>query len=1757
MTYYELAERSAQIANADLGTGNIDPRWIYAQWQHESANFTSPMARENNNFGGLTQVEPNGEENRMTNSPLYAKLFNSPEEYAEYFGHYIAKYAEDGIGSAKNIDEYLTALKHGGYFTEDDDAGGTYFNGVHHWAEGDIADLAVQHVGPWGMTQPLALPQLPNHPAVNSFWDEFTDKFNNQFLDQGVVSGIRTAYYNVINMDSMAELALNNYQPSQEDIELVRKSLEGDTVAQNYVLSNSHNRATLLSLLAMKQEDRARAERVANMDYGLSTVGSILGSIADPTLLIALVPFANLGAVANVATKIGKVRAAVALAGKVLDSSKVARMAVRSMSAMAYAGLDRFGAERWGGWQPDYATSMTFAGMLGAFGESLRKLPKNDIVDAVNHINDNARNNAVGIAIGGPTSLDAKNNIKNELLSEMLDGFAQEGTDIDLHYKPTPAPTPKVDMGPPAIAAEGTDIPVGITKSVPTEKVDSQAFTGNTSGLPSVERPGLGIEGTGKPLSSSEENLIRATRWYYDLVPEGSLPDKLVKDGVLFILPQKQATKWAAKYFVNLDKDAKAFSIPKMGVSILIKEKVTRENLMGLVAHEVGVHLALQKVIGMEAYNKLLLLAKRRMQSSKDPKWIAATRKATNPEEALAYYVEQIDWTHPPRGLNFVKKAIRRFMSPTAADDAKIEKFVQKALEEYQQTVNHGNVANLVKLTTKISRSNKWKEAIAATKGKPLTEAITYWLKHDPDTKSVLYKELHRQAKAALNKKRVTQQEVIDWAVRYLTHGDSIFYKVVNKMGLHSGDNLMTVKAFGDDYVFPTAHPDPFTSLDNAEVDLGRVINRNAAETISQSSPVQTLEDGSHIINDVVYSPKNVIGNAIAEEVEDLGEIHYSKGDVHATIFDDFSDKGAGSKARQGRFGKFGLWMEHSKFTGNIFGILRNSHSRKAQQFAQTLFLDPRMESSNMDFLPAESIKQFLTDRWMSKFISFVDLRSQYITDTFGFLGKTQQNNLIKQVDEQAIKCYNAKAKGNLLEYDKYSPEIKQLAQSLQELNDDIWMQLKKNSEQFGGRKGLGSLIDFGEPTAADEFYRITDDLKWTEWAGRNFDNQEELEETLAEYARRFMDREAETKYWIDLKRYEFEKKKKAWNGEGDPPKWKEPTAEEIEEHLEQAAKNWAHGRVDKNASKLSFNEVHTSQMTNTLKHRLPMDTSGVMVLKNGTQFSFDKDLRNYDIDTYLPQIINRLSGEVALRATIGDDVAQKKFYDSIVQELTKNSGVINGGREREAMDMGLHRMLGIGSYNLYDQKVGDCFSNSLRTLSYANVGGNMTAAQLGEYGGAIAMGGFKVLTDSIPIIKNIAQHFRNGPKGQELIEDTARKLYADDIATRAFGVTYSTDSRCYREILDKISEENPVPTIIGRGADATNRLIKRAALMTSAVNFMPKLTNLMVQTMRKSMVEDSLKWALGKEFKGTFSFRDPFSAKKLAAAGIHNQKQIDAIKDGIKKYLIDGKGDIDAWWDADPLNFMKWKRLVDQQAMRGIQQNSIGNMTPFKENHKLFFQFKDFTMKAMNQQFMRALSSHERDDMMSALYSYATNTMTYTGLTYARAYAYYPNDEKKRQEYLNRNASFAKIAGAGFFRMSMLAPTSFAADAWEAATGQSMYRTTVDNSNYRRRADESWDQRITTMANQTPAIGYAGRLYQAMQGASNLSTGQGTTKDIDNVIRAMPLGQWVAMTYAGSLVKQESGLPKKRREKAPVYNKLKVNSNSRGKQDIVSKITG
>lgn len=113
--FYNLATVASQIATEyDL---QIDPRWIYCQWVHESSDFTSDLAVSNHNLGGLTQVSYN--DTPQPDGDFYYINFPTYEDYARYFGNYLHYFIDGGLDTATTLEEYITALKNspsGAYF---------------------------------------------------------------------------------------------------------------------------------------------------------------------------------------------------------------------------------------------------------------------------------------------------------------------------------------------------------------------------------------------------------------------------------------------------------------------------------------------------------------------------------------------------------------------------------------------------------------------------------------------------------------------------------------------------------------------------------------------------------------------------------------------------------------------------------------------------------------------------------------------------------------------------------------------------------------------------------------------------------------------------------------------------------------------------------------------------------------------------------------------------------------------------------------------------------------------------------------------------------------------------------------------------------------------------------------------------------------------------------------------------------------------------------------------------------------------------------------------------------------------------------------------------------------------------------------------------------------------------------------------------------------------------------------------------------
>ena len=107
-------EKMWALANWTGEKTNINPKFLYAQWYHESKHFQSELAQYYN-FGGITgsndaaMKQPDGDCNYMP--------FNGPEDFASYDAWYLNRC--DGVSGNSDLRGFTDALKANGYYGDD------------------------------------------------------------------------------------------------------------------------------------------------------------------------------------------------------------------------------------------------------------------------------------------------------------------------------------------------------------------------------------------------------------------------------------------------------------------------------------------------------------------------------------------------------------------------------------------------------------------------------------------------------------------------------------------------------------------------------------------------------------------------------------------------------------------------------------------------------------------------------------------------------------------------------------------------------------------------------------------------------------------------------------------------------------------------------------------------------------------------------------------------------------------------------------------------------------------------------------------------------------------------------------------------------------------------------------------------------------------------------------------------------------------------------------------------------------------------------------------------------------------------------------------------------------------------------------------------------------------------------------------------------------------------------------------------------
>lgn len=937
------------------------------------------------------------------------------------------------------------------------------------------------------------------------------------------------------------------------------------------------------------------------------------------------------------------------------------------------------------------------------------------------------------------------------------------------------------------------------------------------------------------------------------------------------------------------------------------------------------------------------------------------------------------------------------------------------------------------------------------------------------------------------------------------------------------------------------------TNKEATDEELKDLIIRGVQNEINNKQVVTPLADGSNVVMDIHYSKNNMLTP------------------VHETFMD---TKGAVSKENKHWYLDFlglhfspGEWLEAGRLPGTLYGKLASSRLPRLREAANILLHDAQMRGHERFGMTqsTEDIKRFMQDRWLSMYNDFVDDRIKYTVKTYGHVGALR-NKYINKVNEDIVKCYNllnenCAALGKADTLSKCPAEIVSLARRMKAIRKDMMEFGAAEGEKLGGRKGTGAYLSHDGLFNDDEFYRIVDMDKMYDYVGAHYyggaKGWDKFQDMLTDYAKRNANRkvireqlEHKAKQDFDIARLKYNSKP---HGPKDvPPVKTDVTDEVVDAWIEENAKDWAFGIRDRHMSDMEFMDGDVSTFRDNMasfNHRFPMDTSAEMDIGNGVTFCFDRDMRDFDIDKIMPQMINRMSGDVALHATFGEG-GTKDFLDTCAQELEKSKHILGKGgaeRQKDALRRSIQMIRGVGDYNTADMKNWNLLSNMIRKHSYANVGGNMTFAQTGEIGSMVAYSGFHSLLSGIPVFgKTLARGWRHMSNGElaSIAEAAEKHLKGESIATKAWHMSSSMTNRAFSQTM--AHNDDGSRTLLSTVADSAYKWTHRESLLTSTVNQMTKLTDAMEQESRISAITDLIDWANGKTFS---AFRNPVSAKKLKAVGVSDTV---SMKRDIKKYLDVPQDQVaasmDKWMQESPDTFTLWRQLVRNQSLRSIQQQTIGNTGYLKDANwytKLFFQFKDFTFRTINGQMMRALQSHEVDDGMALMFSMGTNAMTYYGLTVARGYAMYPNDQAKREAFFDRNLTAQRLALAGLTRASFMSILSVGTDVAEMFTDFQGFRTTVDNTYKKPRSDMTVSGKLGKAIGQAPAIGVLDKTAYGAAGAYDLATHQGDTRDFDNLMRSLPLGSWWAMVGVSSLIKDKVNIKKPKTKKPTPKKKV------------------
>lgn len=880
--------------------------------------------------------------------------------------------------------------------------------------------------------------------------------------------------------------------------------------------------------------------------------------------------------------------------------------------------------------------------------------------------------------------------------------------------------------------------------------------------------------------------------------------------------------------------------------------------------------------------------------------------------------------------------------------------------------------------------------------------------------------------------------------------------------------------------------------LNMSSSDVKNMLMRNPKLSGEVPSAVYRNEDGTTAFAGIKFSKENLVS---PDTFDNFYSLALPKDSAQAA-FSSKLGKTYGKVTESGGIGN--LWA-------TPFGVMSNSVSNKLRAVGNQFFVDAQQRGMNKSgILTVERNQQRMYKALEEHIGRYFDEQFNWMKNENGVNVFGYGRKAALEADMRAELAYNEKYGGNrATPTGETDPHILAMVEHLKAYRDTE-LDLLKSSATGIGEVGKNMVEKRWFPVD-HEFYRRTNEPLIAKFRSefRGDAGEENAIAFLTDYCKKAaelksdviaakLDRDAQFAYEDAVKAGD----ENAVLQKGTPQDVTDYIERMAKAEAEQLIKPWDE-TIHPHADTAKVGDIQT------LKERLPMDTSMTMKLPSGMEFSFDKNLRDFETGQFLVAHGKRVSGEGAIQAHFGDTKQLMLTRERIKKELDTASadGAINRDRaefELKQFDKAVRQMRGLKSTDDVSS-VGKVTAacDILRDAGYFKFGAMMGFPQIGEGIGAASHGGLRALFHIHPWIRNTLDKISNGKLTDREYRDIAMHVHMEDSIARNYAGVWGNNK------VRQAFNTNSWGDRVTRGlADAAANATK----FTSMANQVGAMTKSQEQWLLTTFWGDVIRHAHG---EGVGTSKSTIQ-KAFKAAGVL-PAEYEKLTDAVRKYFPMGADNLpkdlsDEWKAADPRTYYQLYEAANAFKEAGIVNGELkGNASSLSDNnmYRMLFQFKTFSGRAWALS-TRLMRDRDRDAAASIALHTIGGLAGFQAANFARyTAAVAAGNEEEAQQIQEAMSDPMNFGRAALVRAAALQPLSFANDIMEAWTGAQTVRTTTAQKPSVRGQARKGEDIINDFVDRIPAVRQVANLarfgYDIQKGMQTGGINQSMVKDFFN----------------------------------------------------------